>query len=104
MELVSGYALLGRGQQVSGQQPFMQADLGPLEYCPDGDAELPPAIAALEQSGPVSLAFHGLNPLIPATVGADRTVGPTLGLQIVTGYFFGGEDGVCEVAHWLSPL
>src|SRR5690606_21787297 len=105
MQLMGGNALLAGHHEEGSKQPLVQGDLAVLEHGTNGDAELLAALFAVVEAGAMSLALHLGNArrINVATVWANRTIGPTLGLQVLTGLVGIGENGMIE-AHGCNSL
>lgn len=90
-------ALLGRGHEECCQQPLVKRNLGTLKDSANSYSELLTAIAALVEAGAVLGALQLLALFGAATVGAEHTVSPTRGFEMLAGNVFVGENRISKV-------
>src|SRR5690606_13984170 len=98
VELVGRHALLGRAEQIGGQEPLGKRDLGALKASAHGHGELLTAVLALEQALAVGRAFEPVVIAYGAAVGADGFAVPADLFQVLPGGIVivevGGVGGV----------
>lgn len=105
MEFVGAKALLATIEQTERKQPLVKRDFAVLEDRADRDGEGLDAVFALVDAGARGLAsqFRDAVGVAIAAMGANRTVGPVQGFQMLAGFVGVAVNGVGKIGHRVVP-
>jgi hypothetical protein len=105
MKLVGAYPLFTPGHKMKSQKPFMQLDMGIFTDCPHSHGERLATAVALIKTWAMALALKLGDLFGFAAMRANRAIRPAKFFEVLSGFVFIGENGVCEVCtHGLNSL